>query len=135
MIALVLAVVTLLPMTALAEPVSDSKTVQALSARTEPLTISEVLARIELTHPLLRAMGAERAEGSGEDPEGARGLGTAGQELYTGRAVYDLESHDGLRHSESTYGRICRQHPPGWASLGLRRRRRTPQRFRGFRHE
>ncbi|MBH0191891.1 MAG: TolC family protein [Nitrospira sp.] len=60
MIALVLAILTLLPMTALAEPVSDSKTVQAQSARTAPLTISEVLARIELTHPLLRAMGAER---------------------------------------------------------------------------
>jgi outer membrane protein TolC len=59
-IALVLALVTLLPMTALAEPVSDSRTVQAQSTRTEPLTISEVLARIELTHPLLRATGAER---------------------------------------------------------------------------
>jgi outer membrane protein TolC len=60
MIALVLAIVTLLPMTALAEPVSDSKAVQVQSTRTEPLGISEVLARIELTHPLLRAMGAER---------------------------------------------------------------------------
>ena len=60
MIALVLAVVILLPMTALAEPVGDYKSVQAQSTRTEPLTISEVLARIELTHPLLRAMGAER---------------------------------------------------------------------------
>ncbi|MDH4329715.1 MAG: TolC family protein, partial [Nitrospira sp.] len=52
----------LLPMTALAEPVSDSMTVQAQSTRTEPLTISEVLARIELTHPLLRATGAERTK-------------------------------------------------------------------------
>ncbi|MBH0209664.1 MAG: hypothetical protein HP495_14330, partial [Nitrospira sp.] len=60
MIALVLALLALLPMTALAEPVSDSKTVQTQSARTEPLGISEVLSRIELTHPLLRAMGAER---------------------------------------------------------------------------
>jgi outer membrane protein TolC len=59
-IALVLALVILLPMTALAEPASDSRTVQAQSTRTEPLTISEVLARIELTHPLLRATGAER---------------------------------------------------------------------------
>ena len=62
MIALVLAVMTLLPMTALAEPVSDSKTVRTQSARTEALTISEVLARIELTHPLLRATGAERSK-------------------------------------------------------------------------
>jgi len=60
MIVLVLAIVTLLPMTALAEQASDSKAVQAQSTRVEPLTIGEVLARIELTHPLLRAMGAER---------------------------------------------------------------------------
>jgi outer membrane protein TolC len=62
MIALVLAIVTLLPMTALAEPMSDLGTPQAQSIRTEPLTIGEVLARIELTHPLLRGMGAERAK-------------------------------------------------------------------------
>ena len=61
MIALVLAVVILLPVTALAETGGDSKSVHAQSTRTEPLTISEVLARIELTHPLLRAMGAERS--------------------------------------------------------------------------
>ena len=62
MIALVLALVTLLPMTALAEPVIDSRTVQAQSTRTAPLTIDEVLARIELTHPLLQATGAERTK-------------------------------------------------------------------------
>lgn len=62
MIALVLAIVTLLPMTALAEPVIDSRAVQIQSTRTAPLTIDEVLARIELTHPLLRAMGAERTK-------------------------------------------------------------------------
>ena len=53
MIALVVAIVTLLPMTALAEPVIDSRAVQAQSTRTTPLAIGEVLARIELTHPLL----------------------------------------------------------------------------------
>ncbi|MBH0177116.1 MAG: TolC family protein [Nitrospira sp.] len=52
--------ILLLPMPTLAEPLSDSKAVQVQSARTEPLTIGEVLARIELTHPLLRAKGAER---------------------------------------------------------------------------
>ncbi|MGE0645202.1 MAG: TolC family protein [Nitrospira sp.] len=62
MIALVLAIVTLLPMTALAEPVMDSRAVQAQATRTEPLTIDEVLARIELTHPLLQAAGAERTK-------------------------------------------------------------------------
>ncbi|HEU5091314.1 MAG TPA: hypothetical protein VFT30_01430, partial [Nitrospira sp.] len=62
MIALVLAMVTLLPMTALAEPIQDSSALNAQSTRTAPLTIGEVLARIELTHPLLRAMGAERSK-------------------------------------------------------------------------
>jgi len=62
MIALVLALVTLLPMTALAEPIHDSSALKAQLTRTAPLTIGEVLARIELTHPLLRAMGAERAK-------------------------------------------------------------------------
>ena len=62
MIALVLALVALLPMTALAEPVIDSRAVQAQATRTAPLTIDEVLARIELTHPLLQAAGAERTK-------------------------------------------------------------------------
>lgn len=62
MVALVLALVAILPMTAMAEPVIDSSAVKALSTRTEPLSIGEVLARIELTHPLLRAAGAERTK-------------------------------------------------------------------------
>jgi len=66
MIALVLALVTLLPMTALAEPVIDSRAVQTQSTRTSPLTIDEVLARIELTHPLLQATGAERTKARGK---------------------------------------------------------------------
>ena len=60
MAALLLVILILFPMMALAEPVHDSSAVKAQSARTEPLTISEVLARIELTHPLLRATGVER---------------------------------------------------------------------------
>lgn len=48
--------------TALAQPVHDSSVLQAQSTRTAPLTIEEVLARIELTHPLLRATGLERAQ-------------------------------------------------------------------------
>jgi outer membrane protein TolC len=62
MAALLFVILILLPVTALAEPVSESGTVQAQSTRTEPLTIGEVLARIELTHPLLRATGVERAQ-------------------------------------------------------------------------
>jgi len=50
------------PATALADPVLDSGVLQAQSTRTAPLTIEEVLARIELTHPLLRATGLERAQ-------------------------------------------------------------------------
>jgi outer membrane protein TolC len=52
----------MVPATALAEPMIDSSGVQAQSTRTAPLTITEVLARIELTHPLLRATGLERAQ-------------------------------------------------------------------------
>ena len=54
--------VTLLPMTALAEPIQDFSALQAQSTRTAALTIDEVLARIELTHPLLQATGAERSK-------------------------------------------------------------------------
>ncbi|MGZ8380853.1 MAG: TolC family protein, partial [Nitrospira sp.] len=62
MAALLFVILLLLPMTTLAEPVHDSSALKAQSARTEPLTISEVLARIELTHPLLRAQGVERMQ-------------------------------------------------------------------------
>ncbi|CUS37328.1 TolC family protein [Candidatus Nitrospira nitrificans] len=59
---LVLAILLLLPVTTVAEPVHDSSALKAQSVRTEPLSISEVLARIELTHPLLRAQGVERIQ-------------------------------------------------------------------------
>ncbi|MFO0700057.1 MAG: TolC family protein [Nitrospira sp.] len=62
MVALLLAVLIMLPVTTMAEPVVDSSGMQAQSTRTAPLTIGEVLARIELTHPLLQAMGAERTK-------------------------------------------------------------------------
>ncbi len=62
MIALLLAFLTLLPITTLAEPVHDLSALKAQSLRTAPLSIDEVLARIELTHPLLQATGAERAK-------------------------------------------------------------------------
>ena len=62
MAALLLVILILLPVATMAGPVHDSSALKAQSARTEPLTISEVLARIELTHPLLRATGAERMQ-------------------------------------------------------------------------
>ena len=62
MAALLFVILILLPVTTLAEPAQDSSALNLQSARTEPLTIGEVLARIELTHPLLRATGVERAQ-------------------------------------------------------------------------
>ena len=62
MAALLFVILILLPVTTLAEPAQDSSAVNAQAARTEPLTIGEVLARIELTHPLLRATGVERTQ-------------------------------------------------------------------------
>jgi outer membrane protein TolC len=62
LILLLLFSLVMVPATALAEPVLDSSVLKAQSTRTAPLTIEEVLARIELTHPLLRAMGLERTQ-------------------------------------------------------------------------
>ena len=67
MIILLLGVlILLLPVTTPAEPVSAShavsNSVPVESTRTTPLTIEEVLARIELTHPLLRGEGVARKE-------------------------------------------------------------------------
>lgn len=62
MVALLMSLLILLPVVARAEPVTDDSALKAASSRTAPLTISEVLARIELTHPLLQAAGAERAK-------------------------------------------------------------------------
>ncbi|MCP9451492.1 MAG: TolC family protein [Nitrospira sp.] len=60
MIALLLVVLILSPMIARAEAVSEPRSSQPQQVRTGPLTIEEVLARIELTHPLLQATGVER---------------------------------------------------------------------------
>ncbi|OQW32944.1 MAG: hypothetical protein A4E19_06230 [Nitrospira sp. SG-bin1] len=62
MILLLLFSLMMVPVTAGAETVIDSSVVRAQSTRTAPLTIEEVLARIELTHPLLKATGLERAQ-------------------------------------------------------------------------
>ena len=62
MAALLFVILILLPVTTLAEPAGDSTVVQLQPDRTAPLTIEEVLARIELTHPLLRAEGVERKQ-------------------------------------------------------------------------
>ena len=66
MAALLFVMLILLPLTTMAEPgaapVIDHSVVKAQATRTAPLTIDEVLARIELTHPLLRATGVERMQ-------------------------------------------------------------------------
>ena len=60
---LLLVVLTLLPTIAFAESSTIAPSAATASAvRTAPLTIEEVLARIELTHPLLRATGLYRTE-------------------------------------------------------------------------
>jgi outer membrane protein TolC len=61
--ALVLVMLTLLPTMSFAESSTiEASATTAAAVRTAPLTIEEVLARIELTHPLLRATGLERAQ-------------------------------------------------------------------------
>ena len=62
MILLLLFSLMIVPVTAMAEPHTAVSASSAESVRTAPLTIEEVLARIELTHPLLRATGLERAQ-------------------------------------------------------------------------
>ncbi|MBH0202123.1 MAG: TolC family protein [Nitrospira sp.] len=62
MILLLLFSLMMVPATAVAEPRAAAGLPSAESVRTAPLTIEEVLARIELTHPLLRASGLERAQ-------------------------------------------------------------------------
>ena len=62
MILLLLFSLMMVSATALAQPVHDTSVLKAQSTRTAPLTIEEVLARIELTHPLLRATGLERTQ-------------------------------------------------------------------------
>ncbi len=52
----------MVPVTVMAEPHAPASGSPTESVRTAPLTIEEVLARIELTHPLLRATGLERTQ-------------------------------------------------------------------------
>ncbi|MGE0471198.1 MAG: TolC family protein [Nitrospira sp.] len=62
MILLLLISLMMVPATVAAEPHAVASAPSGESIRTAPLTIEEVLARIELTHPLLRATGLERTQ-------------------------------------------------------------------------
>lgn len=62
MILLLLFSLMMVPATVMAETQAAASSSRAESVRTAPLTIEEVLARIELTHPLLRATGLERSQ-------------------------------------------------------------------------
>ena len=62
LILLLLISLMIVPAVVAAEPHAAASAPSAESIRTAPLTIEEVLARIELTHPLLRATGLERAQ-------------------------------------------------------------------------
>jgi outer membrane protein TolC len=62
LILLLLISLMIVPATVAAEPDASASAPSAESLRTAPLTIEEVFARIELTHPLLRATGLERSQ-------------------------------------------------------------------------
>jgi outer membrane protein TolC len=62
LILLLLCSLMMVPATVMAEPHATASGSTAEPVRTAPLTIEEVFARIELTHPLLRATGLERAQ-------------------------------------------------------------------------
>ena len=62
MILLLLFSLIIVPATAVAELQAGASSPSTESVRTAPLTIEEVFARIELTHPLLQATGMERAQ-------------------------------------------------------------------------
>ena len=121
---LVWVMLTLLPAMALAEPSTIENSAPTVStARTVPLTIEEVLARIELTHPLLRATGLERANAR------AKVLKTLGaweprvrNELEFDRTqTYNLTNVSGAPNHLSggyvdTFLKIA--HPWGWEMFG-----------------
>jgi outer membrane protein TolC len=62
LILLLLISLMIVPVAVAAEPQATASAPSAESLRTAPLTIEEVFARIELTHPLLRATGLERSQ-------------------------------------------------------------------------
>ena len=112
----------MMPTIALAEPVLDSSVVQAQSIRTAPLTIEEVLARIELTHPLLRATGLERAQARAKILKalGAWEPRFRNEIEYDRYQTYNLTNVTGLNSLNAGYVDTMLKiaHPWGWELFG-----------------
>ena len=112
----------MVPVTALAQPVLDSSVVQAQSARTAPLTIEEVLARIELTHPLLRATGLERTQARAKILKalGAWEPKFRNEVEYDRFQTYNLTNVTGLNSLSAGYNDTFLKiaHPWGWELFG-----------------
>ena len=112
----------MVPVTALAQPVLDSSVVQAQSARTAPLTIEEVLARIELTHPLLRATGLERTQARAKILKalGAWEPKFRNEVEYDRFQTYNLTNATGLNSLSAGYNDTFLKiaHPWGWELFG-----------------
>jgi len=113
----------IVPPPAFAEAVSDSSVMQAQSMRTAPLTIEEVLARIELTHPLLQATGLERAQARAKVLKalGAWEPKVRSEIEYDRYQTYNLTNVSGApNHLSSGYNDtfIKIGHPWGWEMFG-----------------
>jgi outer membrane protein TolC len=123
MVALLLVVLLILPVTTMAEPVIDSSGMQAQSTRTAPLSIGEVLARIELTHPLLQAMGAERAKARAKilkalgawEPQIKNYTQTERYNTWNLTTAFDIPSQHTVGYADST---IQVGHPWGFTVEG-----------------
>jgi outer membrane protein TolC len=126
LILLLLFSLMMVPATALADPVLDSSVLQAQSTRTAPLTIEEVLARIELTHPLLRATGLERVQARAKILKalGAWEPKVRNEVEFDRYQTYNLTNVTGApNHLSSGYNDIFVKlgHPWGWELfVGLR---------------
>ncbi len=122
MILLLLFSLLMMPTIALAEPVLDSSVMQAQSVRTAPLTIEEVLARIELTHPLLRATGLERAQARAKILKalGAWEPRFRNEIEYDRYQTYNLTNVTGLNVLNAGYVDTMLKigHPWGWELFG-----------------
>ncbi len=123
MILLLLFSLMMVPAIALAEPVHDSSAVNVQSTRTAPLTIEEVLARIELTHPLLRATGLERSQARAKVLKalGAWEPRVRNEIEYDRFETYNLTNVSGAPNVVSTgyndtYLKVG--HPWGWTAFG-----------------
>jgi len=124
MMTLLLVILTLLPTMALAESSTvEPSATTAPAERTAPLTIEEVLARIELTHPLLRATGLYRAEARAKvlktlaawEPKLRNELEYDRYQTYNLTNVVGAPNHLNAGYNDTT---LKVGHPWGWEIFG-----------------